>query len=131
MRKLQRTCTENGLVHLFVYGTLKRGYNNHYYLARGKSIYLGKAETVDAFALYVGRYPYVTPQEPICPIKGELYAVDQNTLAQIDLLEGHPTYYKRRLTKVRLQEDGSIVDAFLYFHENPEGKLVPSGLFIK
>ena len=71
---------------IFVYGTLLRGNHNHdYYL--GGSRYLGQGE-LSGYALYdLGGYPGVK-QKAGDAVKGEVYAIDAETLAKINQLEG-------------------------------------------
>ncbi len=95
---------------------------------------LGPALTVEPYALFVGEYPYVqrSPADaslPLTRISGEVYAVeavDAATFAALDELEGHPHDYCRELVAVELQ-DRKRVQAWLYFHPEPEGVWIPSG----
>ena len=112
---------------LFVYGTLKKGFCNHYFLADAE--FLGKAETLEKYALYLkGSIPYVIKQPPISHIKGEVYKVDLKTLKEIDELEGHPYLYFREIISVRLY-NGKILSAWMYFFPPSEepGILIPTG----
>ncbi len=118
------------LIPLFVYGTLKRGFSNHSFLSGTDTKFLGNARTAEPFALYVGKFPYVTSREPVCPIKGEVYMVDTETLLRIDELEEHPDWYIRRITKVIL-ENGTVLKAYIYFKDDPEGILIDTGFFSK
>lgn len=79
---------------LFVYGTLLRGERNHHYLASAR--FMGEAATEPGFALYdFGAYPALSePGEH--EVAGELYEIDEDTLARVDELEEHPDYYQRR-----------------------------------
>ena len=112
---------------VFVYGTLKKGFGNHGLLQGAK--FIGKAVTTEPYAMYVsGGIPFVTPNEKVSPIKGEVYFVDETTLSSLDRLEGHPDWYCRRETWVEL-EDGREVHAWLYFNQEPSGTLESSGEF--
>jgi gamma-glutamylcyclotransferase (GGCT)/AIG2-like uncharacterized protein YtfP len=53
-------------------------------------------------------------------------------LMLIDRFQGHPRINKRELVPVKL-EDGSSVDAWIYFHIQPlrDSKLVDSGEYIE
>jgi len=115
-------------IPVFVYGTLKKGLSNHHYLEGGNATFLGQAITKKRFALYADLYPYVYPKEAISHIKGEVYLVDKETLARLDALEEHPDWYYREKTRVIL-EDGREMDAFIYFHDEPSGRLIPSGCY--
>ncbi len=112
---------------VFVYGTLKRGFSNHYYLADAK--FIGNATTKEKYAMYEDfGIPFVYKDEKVSHIKGEVYEVDDATLSAIDHLEGHPEVYKRELVKVIL-ENGEEIDAWIYFYPEKRGKLNPSGEF--
>ena len=69
---------------LFVYGTLMKGMRNHVYLEKAK--FLEAAETSPEYELmYNGSIPATRAGNE--PIKGELYEVDDETLAGLDVLE--------------------------------------------
>jgi len=119
---------KNKEVLLFVYGTLKKGGWNHYYLKDAE--FMGEAETVEKYAMYVsGMIPFVVKNEKISTIKGELYRVNKEILKKVDLLEGHPFGYKREKVKVRLRESGEEKEAWMYIWKNY--RAVNCGLLIK
>ena len=112
---------------LFVYGTLKKGFYNHFYLEKSK--YLGRAKTLNKYALYLkGFIPFVTKSPKVCQIKGELYLVDDKTLSEVDLLEGHPDEYFREKVPI-VKEDGEVVEAWMYFYPQTKepGILISTG----
>ncbi|HBR05796.1 MAG TPA: gamma-glutamylcyclotransferase, partial [Desulfovibrio sp.] len=57
------------LVHrkhaVFVYGTLKRGLSNHFFLREAR--FLGQAQTVERYALYEDEIPLVTRSQAVSP----------------------------------------------------------------
>jgi gamma-glutamylcyclotransferase (GGCT)/AIG2-like uncharacterized protein YtfP len=111
-------------VNVFVYGTLKRGKSNHWYLR--ESEYLGVYYTDNHYALYVKGLPYMVKEDKGGGVKGELYRVDMNILAQLDSLEGHPTFYKRETIWVYDAEVGHNVKAYTYIYQgdiNPDSML--------
>ncbi|WP_428561905.1 MAG: gamma-glutamylcyclotransferase family protein [Solidesulfovibrio sp. DCME] len=109
---------------IFAYGTLRRGYHNHHYVAGCPC--LGAAETADAYAMYVsGGIPYLVADEPRCRIVGEVYRVDATRLPAIDALEEHPRLYCRREVPVMLA-GGERRLAWVYFARRPLGA-VPHG----
>jgi len=83
-------------ITVFVYGSLKKGYHNHNYHL-DNSIHLGTAETLPQYTLFsLGSYPGVI-KDGIHSIKGEMYEVNEDQLENLDMLEGHPGYYKREV----------------------------------
>jgi gamma-glutamylaminecyclotransferase len=79
---------------IFVYGTLKKGFNNNYLLKDAKfveeSSFCGKM-------YYYGSFPYVNLNET-GEVKGEIYEINDKILGKLDILEGYPGFYNR--TKV-------------------------------
>ncbi|HAS5577629.1 TPA: gamma-glutamylcyclotransferase [Vibrio cholerae] len=77
---------------VFVYGTLRHGESNHTYLQHSQL--LGQFETKPEYALYdLGAYPGLV--EGHQSVHGEVYLVDEHTLAQLDILEDVPVEYRR------------------------------------
>jgi gamma-glutamylaminecyclotransferase len=108
---------------LFVYGTLLRGERNHR-LLRGAPA-LGEARTEAAYELVdAGGYPAMVSGGTTA-IVGEVYAVKGATLAAVDRLEDHPSFYRR--TPIRLM-DGRPVEAYLLDRDRATGMSpLPSG----
>jgi gamma-glutamylaminecyclotransferase len=110
---------------LFVYGTLRRGYENHEaYLQDAQ--FLGRAVTQNKFALFLDDFPFLSKTPAVSSIVGEIYRVEERTLAHIDCLEGHPDEYRRELITV-VTEQGMEYVAWTYFYPEPRGKLIGSG----
>ena len=96
-----------------VYGTLKRGFHNHHIM--GGSKLLGKGRTVNKYNMCGTSIPYVLPTKGGGDnIVVELYMVDKSRMGSVDSLEGHPNWYQRKKTFIRL-DNGSVVIAWLYF----------------
>ena len=83
--------------YVFTYGTLLKGERNHYnYLSDEDFICDG---FIDGFVMFnLGRYPGIYEGEGL--VLGELYLVDENTLAKLDYLEEEGSLYVRKTTKV-------------------------------
>ena len=104
------------MIRIFVYGTLRQGSVNNWRL--DNEVYLGQAITADAFYMVrtkSGTQPFISaeqifPNTEPCRVVGEVYDVSPVTLAQLDVLEGHPTMYVRRLIDLA---DGSAAYAYL------------------
>lgn len=72
---------------IFVYGTLRRDFGNHSFLSQ--STFKGTATTVEKFTLFCsGQIPFVSRSQAISTIVGEVYEVDNQTLRNLDALEG-------------------------------------------
>jgi len=99
---------------LFVYGSLKKGFDNHNLLSKYAKR-LGKAHTVKKFAMFedsFGNYPYLI-DAPFAKIKGELYQITRAELMQkIDDFEGVPDYYVRK--KIEVKSHHGVKRAFVY-----------------
>ncbi len=98
---------------VFVYGTLKSGYGNNTLLSTSRLI--GKAVTKKHYVLGNVGFPFAFPadvvpagnQRLLHPVAGEVWEIDTpGTLLDLDNLEGHPTWYKRR--EVELQDDSLV-----------------------
>jgi gamma-glutamylaminecyclotransferase len=109
---------------VFVYGTLRRGFENHFFLRNAR--FLGAGRTKECYALYADGLPYVIKDEPRSRICGELYDVDGKTLEAMDHLEGHPLHYRRTSVDV-LDGDGRTFRAWVYFYPERRGTLIQSG----
>jgi gamma-glutamylaminecyclotransferase len=80
-------------VLVFVYGSMKRGGTEHAALAG--SSYLGKVATEATFELIdMGGLPGLTTGGSVS-VQGELYAVSERVLANLDELEDHPDTFHR------------------------------------
>lgn len=78
----------------FAYGSLMRGMGNHRALACAR--FIRAAETAAAFTLHdLGAYPGMIGGGA-ARVNGELYDVDDETLAALDRLERHPRFYGRQ-----------------------------------
>jgi len=99
---------------LFVYGSLKKGFDNHNLLSKYAKR-LGKAHTVKKFAMFedsFGNYPYLV-DAPFAKIKGELYQITRAELMKIiDEFEGVPDYYVRK--KIEVKSHHGVKRAFVY-----------------
>ena len=85
-------------VYLFVYGSLKKGFQNHDILSQAN--YISKAKTSSKFAMYKEidkDYPYIIKDNVIGQnIDGELYEITRkDLLKKVDDFEGAPDYFKQ------------------------------------
>ncbi|MCB0220701.1 MAG: gamma-glutamylcyclotransferase [Chrysiogenetes bacterium] len=112
-------------MRLFVYGTLMRGESNHRYLKSAR--FERAAATRAEFALAdFGDYPAIV-RPGSCAITGELYEIDEATLARVDELEEVPEFYER--CEIVL-EDGTVALTYVlpvHFVEREGGTILDHG----
>ena len=106
------------MTRVFVYGTLKQGYGNNY-LMEGAT-FVGHGQTVGKYRLLNSGFPVLWPRahrpgddRRNAHVRGEVYKVNDETLARLDRLEGEGHMYHRRQRLVRL-DDGRTVKAHMY-----------------
>ena len=90
---------DKGMIRVLVYGTLKQGHSNHVLLEEANAKFIGYDSVTGPFTLFdLGAIPAVIDGEQGVnnKIRGELWAVQPEGLAALDLLEGHPHFYQRR-----------------------------------
>ena len=100
---------------IFVYGTLKRGCINHFRMARQE--YFGEAQTGPGYVLHdVGGYPgMVADSGAPDGVSGEVWSVDDECLAGLDVLEGIAEgLYGRRSVELRAPFAGRHVEAYIF-----------------
>lgn len=78
---------------IFVYGTLKRGGGNWRYHLKGKAKFITEAQ-IHGTMYHLGGFPAISLHGD-GNIHGEIFEVDDDTLASCDRLEGHPRWYVR------------------------------------
>ena len=95
----------------FVYGSLKKNFGNHVLLQT--SNYLGEGTTLNPqySMVNLGSFPGVY-QNGNGYIRGEVYEINQSTLARLDLLEGEGNFYSRRKTDVKIGNE--IHECYMY-----------------
>lgn len=122
--------------YAFVYGTLKYGYPNNFLLREADLI--GEAITKSKnFIMWCEEYfPYVKYSKSSINLKtrrnnitlkpghilGELYQIDKKILKSLDILEGHPDFYKRAKVDITLLDYYSNpIKSWIYLiPNNPE-----------
>ena len=107
---------------VFVYGTLRSGFSNHFIME--PTVKIGNGTTKNKYALYEAGIPYLVEDEKVSNVKGEVYFVDETTFDILDTLEGHPSWYERKLIPVIVE--GKEYTAWTYFNK-PNRVLNKSG----
>ena len=99
---------------VFVYGSLKQGFGNHRLLE--SATFLGLDTTPPDYTMYsLGGFPGIIPKGNT-PIQGEVYEVDQDQFERLDMLEGYPSFYNRKLI------DTAHGDAWIYYLNGDDGE---------
>lgn len=124
------------LINVFVYGTLKRGQPNHYWLSDSTSgigasaTFVADGRTTRKFPLVIGtRYniPFLLEQPGTGHlVHGEVYAVDAAKLAHLDVLEDYPKFYGRQQESIELLDPQTYVHCIYYLHFLHDGQTNPS-----
>ena len=83
---------------VFVYGTLKRNNRVRGLDQFGDAVFVGLAETTDSqYDLWcLGAFPAISLNGNNT-IKGEVWRVNDAVMDQLDMIEGYPAFYRRRI----------------------------------
>lgn len=101
---------------LFTYGTLMNGEMRNFVLEEHGSTFLGAEETYPKYKMYhLGGFPAVIPSKKGHSIKGEVWDINDKCLADIDMIEGHPNFYRRKTIGL---PSGKTV--YMYIIDNPK-----------
>ena len=76
---------------VFVYGTLRRGGSNFHRLRDSAQVYDGSIPVSEGLAMfsYFDHYPFIVSDKTIASvIRGEIYEISDEVLADLDILEG-------------------------------------------
>ena len=118
---------------LFVYGSLRKGFNSPAYEYMSRYFHFVAQGKVQGELYDLGEYPAAIPTDAPSFIIGELYTIKQEqefewAMAQLDDYEGvdapydETALYQRLMTDIFL-EDGTTVKAWVYwFTGSVEGK---------
>mmetsp|Transcript_54184 Transcript_54184/g.106011 ORF Transcript_54184/g.106011 Transcript_54184/m.106011 type:complete len:379 (-) Transcript_54184:572-1708(-) len=112
---------------VFSYGTLKRGFRNHYNMERDGIKYFKRCHTLEKYPMYCDTENRNRPCLAKYPghgyrVFGELFEVTRDALAYLDDFERVPTHYTRELCAVK-GEDGQFYEAFVFFNNTDESRL--------
>jgi len=110
------TLPSESMTKVFVYGSLKKGYGNNRLLLNAE--FLGERVTASEYILGDVGFPYMFPRAAFNEefnsrnhslfkqVQGELYVVDEATLARLDRLEGEGIHYHR--LEILLEDDDLV-----------------------
>ena len=108
---------------VFVYGTLQREFGNHRVMEYAGGEFVGNAQTMDKYPLIVDGLPYLLDSRGVGEhVQGEIYDVPDEGFTDLDRLEGHPSFYERRVRTFLLERTEEMTDhnsrtkrAWVYF----------------
>lgn len=87
------------MTRVLVYGSLMSGQMNHRVLCGARFVRVARTDAV--FTLVsLGAYPALIAGGATS-VRGEIYELDDATLARVDRFEGHPTFYRREPVPLR------------------------------
>ena len=104
-------------IYLFAYGSMKKGFKNHFRLENDN--FIGQAKTKKQYCMYPSpsfMYPYGKENEHVWQLQGKLYELTSTDIKTIDDFEGVPKYYYRKRIEVLCNKQ--TFKAFIYFMEN-------------
>ncbi|CEM02179.1 unnamed protein product [Vitrella brassicaformis CCMP3155] len=112
--------------YVFVYGTLKRGFRNHYNMERDGIEYVAECATAHQLPLYLDHTNRYRPclanvkgmGHQVC---GELYRVHRRLIPELDDFERVPTHYHRECLPVTTEE-GEHLHAHVYFNNTDRAR---------
>ena len=110
-----------------VYGTLKRGYGNHRWAEADGAEFVSEGHTDKRFWMFDGPFPRVIDNGSD-GIAVEVFKIPDKPI-NMDMLEGHPSHFKRELVEVYLRSTKEKQEAWMYLYQYPtEGMtLIQSG----
>tara|TARA_Y100000589_G_C27009597_1_gene570280 strand:+ start:54 stop:467 length:414 start_codon:yes stop_codon:yes gene_type:complete len=129
-------------IAFFAYGTLKRNRSNHDLLTGSR--FIGKGVTAQKYGFYLGpdeqslkgsNIPYLFKEprkgDQAVRVYGEVWEVNEFTLNQLDQFEGHPNWYQRAETSVKLNSGENISSSLYTMPGQPDSHLrvITSGCF--
>lgn len=94
---------------IFVYGSLRKGGSNHSLLA--SSIFIGSAKTAQKLIMRARAFPFVSDDQQVSYIHGEVYSVNSSVLRMVDRLESYDvlspenSWYEREEILVKMDDD--------------------------
>lgn len=121
---------------IFVYGSLRKGGSNHSILASSK--FIGRAKTVQKLIMRARSFPFVSDDQQVSIIHGEVYSVNSSVLRLIDQLESYDvlspqnSWYEREKILVKMDEGDrlSLRKVEMYFNRKENtAPIVASGDF--
>lgn len=100
--------------YIAVYGTLKKG-NGNYERFLSDSHFVGSGKTKAKYPLIISGLPYLIDKKGVGHnVEVDVFKVSNEVLYDLDRLEGHPNWYKRR--RVSINVNGRTIQCWVYFN---------------
>jgi gamma-glutamylcyclotransferase (GGCT)/AIG2-like uncharacterized protein YtfP len=101
-------------MRLFIYGTLKRGCYNHFYMSGQQ--FIGEAHTAPNYRLYnLGGVPGMVSAAEGLSIEGEVWEIDEACRTRLDVLEGvDEGEYVLEPVPLLTPFDGEVIQGYRY-----------------
>jgi len=123
--------TKNNIqILLFVYGSMKKDFINHYRLQ--KEEFIGNAITTKEYVMYPSDmylFPYVCENEERNNIIGELYNLINIDIQDVDIFESVPKAYYRKI--INIECNNKIYKAFIYFRTSQDYNGMDTSISLK
>lgn len=106
-----------------VYGTLKKGYNNYNnYLTSSKHI--GGGKTKEKYPLIIKGLPYLIEKQGVGHnVEVDVFKVSDSVLANLDRLEGHPSWYMRKQIPIKINRKEMLCWIYFNIRESEQGEV--------
>lgn len=106
---------------VFVYGSLKKGFQNHSLLKESK--FIGNAE-ISGYKMYnLGYFPGIVESDAKNIVKGEIYKIDKNVETRLDYLEGIPHLYRKEY----INTEFGVCIVYVYNRDVSMDEIINSG----
>lgn len=109
-----------------VYGTLKKGYSNyHNHLSSSKHI--GSGVTKEKYPLVIKGLPYLIEESGVGHnVEVDVFKVSDSVLANLDRLEGHPNWYRRKEVTILVKKKPLVCWIYFNIKEDSNGYVLHS-----
>ncbi len=101
------------MIKFFTYGTFRQRECRHDILQKFKPEFLKTTTTAPEYKLFnLGSFPGMI-ENGDKEVIGELYNISEGALSTLDMIEGHPAFFRRKEIKL---SDGTCAISYLFPH---------------
>ena len=116
------------MTKIFVYGTLKKDYHNHYIIENETYIGKGTLKKENRFKMVsMGAFPAIVPATvgEAKDIEGEIWDICENGFKKVDLLEGFPVFYWRDQFNIDAEDRRHLCWVYYLQHQKAKNMHLP------